>query len=97
MEQSLRQLQSSAQPVNSYQQELDARNANVRARARGIVPTGSSVTQAETMMGRPDSRRAFSAGGQNCERLIWRNRDNRITGHATACDGTITYFSNSGN
>lgn len=96
-EQRLRQLQSPASSSSSYQERLEERNANVQARARGIVPTGSNVRDAERMMGRPDSRRAFSASGQNCERLIWRDRDNRMTGHATACDGKIVHFSNSGN
>lgn len=96
-EQRRRQLQAPTSSSSSYQERLEARNANVRARASGVVPTGSNVRDAERMMGRPDSRRAYSVGGQNCEQLTWRNREGRISGSARACGGEIIYFSNSGN
>ena len=97
LEQSLRRLNAASSSSSSYQERLDARNSAVSARARGIVPTGSDVRDAERMMGRPDGRRVFSSSGQNCERLIWRDRDGYMTGNATACNGKIVYFSNSDN
>lgn len=84
---------SSSSSSSSYQERLDERNARARARASGVVPTGSSVREAERMMGRPDSRRAYSVGGQSCEHLIWRDRDGYISGSARACDDKIIYFS----
>ncbi len=51
LEQSRQRLQSANSSTSSYQERLDARNADVRARASGVVPTGSTVTQAINMMG----------------------------------------------
>lgn len=89
-----RQRPSVSSSSSSYQERLEERNARVSARARGVVPTGSNVRDAERMMGRPDSRRAYSVGGQSCEHLIWRDRDGSWSGSARACDDEIIYFSN---
>lgn len=97
LERRLRQIRSPDSSSSSYQERLDARNSAVRARSSGVVPTGSTISQAETMMGRPDSRRSYSIAGQNCEHLTWRNREGRISGSARACGGEVVHFSNSGN
>jgi hypothetical protein len=94
LEQSLRRLNTASSSSSSYQERLDARNSAVSARARGIVPTGSDVSDAERMLGRPDRRRAYSVSGQNCEHLTWRNSEGRIASSARACGGKVVYFSN---
>lgn len=84
---------SASSSSSSYQQSLEARNNRVKARVRGSVPTGSTVSQAEAALGRPDKRNNYTVGGKTCERMYWYDRDGRIEDYATACGGKVDYHS----
>lgn len=78
----------------SAQELLEERKARALAAELGVVLTGSHISDAERLMGRPDSRRNYSIDGKACEHLTWRDQDGRISGSVRACNGAVIYFSN---
>ncbi|GAA0623480.1 hypothetical protein GCM10009016_10450 [Halomonas beimenensis] len=78
--------------TSSYQADLDARNARVRAQARGELVPGMTKGQVLAMLGQPDSERDHRlSSGKICEYWSWQNPRflDRHFYSAVICDGKV--------
>lgn len=80
---------------NSYQSTTERRNAEVRARTRGIVIPGMSERQAISILGEPSRTSTSTRGGRVCRYLYWNGNRPFQDGHhrVTICDGEVSNYS----
>lgn len=78
--------------TNSYQSELEAKNARTHALAEGRIVEGMTQGQLYMMLGEPDSKRDYTrSNGDICERWFWK--DSRFVPkdfyEAITCNGKV--------
>lgn len=77
---------------NSYQSTTERRNAEVRARTRGVVIPGMSERQAISILGEPSRISNSTIGERFCRYLYWdgsrRFQDGRHT--VRVCNGEVS-------
>lgn len=81
--------------INSYQSTTERRNAEVRARTRGIVIPGMSERQAISILGEPSSTSTSTRGGRVCRYLRWDGSRPFQEGYhrVTICNGEVSSYS----
>ncbi|MFC7369198.1 DUF4124 domain-containing protein [Vreelandella zhaodongensis] len=79
---------------SSYQTSTQRRNAEVRARARGVVIPGMSENQAISVLGNPTRISSYTYGGNLCRRLYWDGRQRFQSGRHTViiCNGEVSSY-----
>jgi len=79
---------------NSYQSTTERRNAEVRARTRGIVIPGMSERQAISILGEPASISTRTHNGRLCRYLYWDGSRPFQNGYhrVTICNGEVTNY-----
>lgn len=80
---------------NSYQSTTERRNAEVRARTRGVVIPGMSERQAISILGQPSRISTRTYGGNLCRYLYWDGsrpfQDGRHS--VKVCNGEVSSYS----
>lgn len=80
---------------DTYQSTTERRNAEVRARTRGIVIPGMSERQAISILGEPSSTSTSTRSGRVCRYLRWNGSRPFQDGYhrVTICDGEVSSYS----
>ena len=80
---------------SNYQTTTQRRNAEVQARARGIVIPGMSENQAISVLGRPARISSYTYNGALCRRLYWDGSRPFQNGRHTVviCNGEVSSYS----
>lgn len=87
--------QQRANTPSRYQSTIDRRNAEVKARNRGVVIPGMTERQAISILGSPTSTSSYTYGGSLCRRLYWDGRQRFQNGRHTVmiCNGEVSSYS----
>ncbi|WP_447554026.1 DUF4124 domain-containing protein [Vreelandella sp. EE22] len=89
-----RRQQTYSSSSSNYQTTTQRRNAEVNARARGVVIPGMSENQAISILGNPARISSYTYGGDLCRRLYWDGRQRFQNGRHTVviCNGEVSSY-----
>ncbi|PCF96920.1 DUF4124 domain-containing protein [Vreelandella nigrificans] len=87
--------QQRANTPSRYQSTIDRRNAEVKARNRGVVIPGMTERQAISILGTPSSISTHTYDGNVCRNLYWNgtNRFQRGRHSVRICNGEVSSYS----
>lgn len=89
------QQRSYSSSSSNYQTTTQRRNAEVQARARGVVIPGMSENQAISVLGRPARISSYTFNEALCRRLYWDGSRPFQNGRHTVviCNGEVSSYS----